>query len=457
MSKTRYVGTLLIAVSVLSVGMASAQAGGSAIPRRLSLLKAEEMLRQRNLAVAAERFQVDASRAARLIAGYKPNPLITVSAEQFALLPPRISTTRQDRFLFLRTDQDAAALPSYSVSVEKLIERGGKREARMAEADSQLEAAEARMLDVMREELFELRTVFVRAMLARENQALAERMLHDYGRILTLTTVRVEAGDAPGAELYRVRAGELQFQQASLETRIQYDRAVRDVLNLLGARPEDLEAEALPVVASHRGAGDHGGVLLEIEGDFVEHPVVASLKELRRIAVANRPDVLVARHELAAASSGLRLARSLRSRDLAVSAGLQRVGSDSTFGVAFQVPLFVHHNYSGAISRAEAQRRSAETQLRRAELRAVTDVGKAYQEYLGASRVLEVYNLQNLDHVERMREVAVFTHREGAASMFELLDSQRVYNQAIQGYNEARANYQISLHRLEHAVGVSLR
>jgi outer membrane protein TolC len=41
--------------------------------------------------------------------------------------------------------------------------------------------------------------------------------------------------------------------------------------------------------------------------------------------------------------------------------------------------------------------------------------------------------------------------------MFELLDSQRVYNQAIQGYNEARANYQISLHRLEHAVGVSLR
>src|SRR5437764_11709691 len=43
------------------------------IPAKLSLAEAEELLVRRNLAVVAARYQIEASRAARLIASYKPN------------------------------------------------------------------------------------------------------------------------------------------------------------------------------------------------------------------------------------------------------------------------------------------------------------------------------------------------------------------------------------------------
>jgi len=42
-------------------------------------------------------------------------------------------------------------------------------------------------------------------------------------------------------------------------------------------------------------------------------------------------------------------------------------------------------------------------------------------------------------------------------SLFELLDAQRTYNQALTAYNQARSDYQMSLWQLEQAVGRPLR
>ena len=67
---------------------AFAQDTQATIPARLTLAQAEDLLLQRNLTVAAARYQVEASRAARLIAGYKPNPVLTVGAEQLTFYGP---------------------------------------------------------------------------------------------------------------------------------------------------------------------------------------------------------------------------------------------------------------------------------------------------------------------------------------------------------------------------------
>src|SRR5262244_2148837 len=61
------------------------QLRGAGIPRKLTLAQAEQLLLQRNLAVLAARYQVDALRAARLIASFKPNPVLLLGAEQFNL------------------------------------------------------------------------------------------------------------------------------------------------------------------------------------------------------------------------------------------------------------------------------------------------------------------------------------------------------------------------------------
>ena len=55
------------------------------VPRQLTVEAAEQLLVQYNLAVIAARFGVDNARAQRLIAAVRPNPTLTLGAEQFDL------------------------------------------------------------------------------------------------------------------------------------------------------------------------------------------------------------------------------------------------------------------------------------------------------------------------------------------------------------------------------------
>jgi cobalt-zinc-cadmium efflux system outer membrane protein len=175
------------------------------------------------------------------------------------------------------------------------------------------------------------------------------------------------------------------------------------------------------------------------------------------MAINERPDVQAARYTLKAADSALRLAKAQRTRDVIFSYEYQRAGSDSAAGVIAQVPLFTYNNQRAGITQAEADVKAAEALVKQAELQATTDVEKAYQSLLTARRTLDLYNSQNLSQVEKLRQIATYSYREGASSLIELLDAQRYYNQTLTAYNQARADYQSSLWQLEQATGHSLR
>jgi cobalt-zinc-cadmium efflux system outer membrane protein len=293
---------------------------------------------------------------------------------------------------------------------------------------------------------------------------LAEETEQQYTQTLTLTQAKADQGDIARVEIYRAGAGRLQYQQATLQAKTSYDAAVRDVLNLLGAREQDvsssieqttsldpLPAGALQFPQSLRSAP------LELVADFDNRPIVQDLSALRSIALSERPDVISARHVLASAESNMQLALAQRTRDVDVGYEYQRVGSDETLGVVVQVPLFVHNNQRTLFTQAEAQKRVAEAQLRQTELQATTEVDKAYQSYLSVRRILDLYSSENLQQLERLRTIANVSFKEGASSLFELLDAQRAYNAAMTSYNQARADYDMTLWELEQATGRSLR
>ncbi|MBO0798938.1 MAG: TolC family protein, partial [Blastocatellia bacterium] len=367
--------------------------GGEAqapLPRRLTLAQAEELLIQRNLAVLAARYKIDSNRAARLIAGYKPNPTITIGAEQFPIYSPIKGSFPR----FFSTNSDAGAQPTFTFSVDKVWERGGKRELRIEQSEADLNGSEAQLLDAIRNQIFQLRQAFAAATLARENLRLAETTWHDYQQTEKLTEAKVELGDQAGLELYRVRAGRLQFQQTVLQARSDYEQATRDVLNLLGAQKEDLAlTESSPPGTGGNGAAaqpsrqpgdaltaslDEGNTVntaqnggqdqmpeslrtaaFELIWNFDDRPIPQSAGELRNMALAERPDVQAARYALKSAESALRLAKAQRSRDLTVSYEYQRVGSDSAVGVAVQIPIFAYNNQRAGITRAEADVKAA--------------------------------------------------------------------------------------------------
>src|SRR5437016_9003549 len=145
-----------IALLLFAPIAARSQGSGGPIPKQLTLAQAENLLVRRNYAVIAARYQVEASRAARLIAGYKPNPMITVGMEQVPVYSPIQGSFPR----FFKTNPDAGANPVYTLRYDQLWERGDKRELRTAIADTDLKASEALMLTAVRTQMFQLRTAF---------------------------------------------------------------------------------------------------------------------------------------------------------------------------------------------------------------------------------------------------------------------------------------------------------
>src|SRR5882672_10152873 len=220
-SKAKFVRRFILPVAMILPLAAAAQTPapiqprGVSIPRKLTLAQAEQLLLQRNLAVLAARYQVDALRAARLIASFKPNPALTLGAEQLNL---------SGRFFrnLARTDTQTAAETTYTVRYDQLIERGGKREVRTELTSCQLKAGEAQMLDAARTQLYQLRQAFTSAALARDNLLLAEATKQEYDQTIKVTEARVENGDLARVELFRAQVAALPYQQAVQQARTSY-------------------------------------------------------------------------------------------------------------------------------------------------------------------------------------------------------------------------------------------
>jgi len=443
----------IVFASMTGLPMAQTPGVTGFIPSALTLAEAERLLVARNVAIAATSYQLSAAQAARLVAGYKPNPTVQIGAEQFPVASDQTSVPR-----FFTTDSNAGAQPTYTVQVSKIFERGQKREFRIAQADAAVDAAEFLIRDTIRQQLFQLRQAFGAAMLARENLRLAQQIDSRYQRSEELTLVKTQAGDLPALELYRVRAGRLAYRQAVIDATTSYQQATRDILNVLNASPDDVSSGGVTRTIAQAGAtlAPALDVPLSVIGDFLDRPLTKTLEQLTTESVGMRPDVQLARRNLLAAERAVDLARAQRSRDVVASVEYQRVGNDHAVGVITQVPLFVYNNQLAGITQAEAQRNAAEALLRQSERQAVTDVAKAYAAYVAARQSVTLYNSDTLVQVQRVQDITAFSFQEGSASLFELLEIQRNTQQTFVAYNQARANYQLSAWQLEQAVGIPL-
>lgn len=453
---------------------------------RLTLADAEELLVQRSAAVAAQRYQLQVSQQLRLIAGYKPNPVLYFAAEQFVLWSPVPGTAPR----FFHGNSNASGEPTYTFQYQKVFERGGKRELRVEQADAQVQAARYQILDAFRTQLLSLRQAYANSLLARDNLALAQSIDQQYARTEELTQLRVNQGDLAAVDLYRIQSGRLQYQQAVLDAQTGYQQSVRDLLNVLSARPEDVRpgapnspvppinpaqvrqpgqpvapgAAANPLTPVGTGGGTvkaAGPVIsfspLTVEGSFLEPEDLPDIAALRQKALDQRPDVQAARSNVAAAEAAVKLAEAQRHRDVAVAFEYQTVGQDQTLGITTQVPLFQYNNQFAGIAQAQAQLRNAQALQRQVEFQAVTDVEKAYLAYQSARRSIALYNQGNLQQVEKLRSITEYSYRSGASTLLDYLDAQRTAAAASVAYNQARSSYQLSFYQLQSAVGGSLR
>ena len=193
-----------------------------------------------------------------------------------------------------------------------------------------------------------------------------------------------------------------------------------------------------------------------IDGNLEIIPELLWIDDLRRMALANRPDIKAAQLNVEAANAGLKLAEAQRVRDVTVGGQYSRTGSDNTVGAVVGLPLKIGPRANAAIAQATSTKLQAEAQLRLVRTQALTDVEKAFTTYQVSRDRLRLFTGDALATANDVRRIEEIAYRDGAKGLLDYLDAQRTYNQTLVDYNQARFDFLMSLYQLEFATGSAI-
>jgi len=328
-------------------------------------------------------------------------------------------------------------LPRDSATLSLPIERGGKRQRRIALAEAQARKGEAEIARLTAETRNQVRRAYFALAAAQrraDETAELQRLAESAG---DSARARFEVGDVPRLDVLQA---ELSAVQAASET----DKArgllvgARADLNALLARPLD---NPLPV-STGLDAGS-------------APPLDAAV----RLALASSTELAVLDLGIAEQRAQVELARAETVRDVTADAGvLHDALPDFLWGwraaLTFTLPIFTHGREQVRLEEATLARLQAERAAAAARLRGEVAVAAAAAETQrqGLLRFRDEV-LPRAAEVERMAEDS---YRSGQTGLTALLQSlQSVHDLRLQAV-QAGTDYQTALADLERAIGAPL-
>lgn len=323
-----------------------------------------------------------------------------------------------------------------TLSLSRLFELGGKREARLAAADARaarlVTEQSLRQLDVVTE----IARAFIETLAQQARVASAEAALRLAQRQRKAVDERVQAGAAPPAE--RSRA----------------------VVAL--AETELLLEDARHVLATSRFAlaaamGLDRPDFTRIAGDLFAQPPATEFETLLA-QVESTPDFLLFAADLRLRQAELALARSRGSTDLQTTVGVRRYeqGDDAALVAGVAMPLFPASSARPAIDAAHAELSLVEQQRRAALLKARTRLFTHHQEMEHARHVVSTLDSEILPELERALAQTEDGWRRGRYSLLEWTDVQRRLLDARNRRIDAAAEFQLHRIEIERLTGAAL-
>lgn len=417
----------LLSLSVW-LGCALALAGVSSAQDKLTLDQAVSEALQKNAALLAERSNIAVAEARILTARLRPNPTLTFSPNHLDLLGTGFS-------------EDNNGGPSEAtLHADYTLERGGKREARVAVAQATRSVTELQFLNTVRGAVLGVQNAFVDVLLAKETLALARQNQEALARIVEVNTVRQRAGDIAEVELIRSRLAALQYGNSVRQAELGVRNALNRLQTLIG-RPRPLPS-------------------FDIEGDLRRDGAALDLEALQRAAAEQRPDVRAFTSDVARAAAELRsqMAQAKVDYTFGTEYTRQQVNAKSnSLGFSFSMPLAIYNRNQGEIARAREEERQARLRVQAVQTAVAGEVETSYQQYRTARELLENIEGNMIQGARDVREITEFSYSRGDATLLELLDAQRAFNETMQAYNEARAEYARSLYLLDSATGKEVK
>lgn len=403
--------------------------GAAAVtPLAAQTLTLEEAVKEalaHNQDLTAERLTVNVAETRGITARLRPNPVLTVAGQTLNILGAHF------------TPDTPLGPNQFNFHTEVPLERGGKRQERIALAAEEKTAVELGVRETARRLVAAVQASYVDVQQARLDLNLARENLKSLGGIVTINEARVKSGDLAVVELERSRVAALQYSAAVQQAELRWEQAKAQLSLLLGRKEP---SPALDVTTEMRR--DDGGL---------------SPEQLTQQAFARRPDYLGAKQEQARSRADLRLQLANGKVDYSIGAEFTRQSawgrSGNSAGIYFSIPLPFSNRNQGEIARAEREiaLNSARTQALETGIR--SEVDRAYRNYAVSRQLLMNIESDMIGKARQVRDITEYSYRRGEASLIEFLDAQRAFNDATQSYIEAQANYARSLYLLDAVSG----
>jgi len=370
----------------------------------LSLPEAWAAARERAPQMQAVRAQVEASEAAWAVARQRPNPSLSVEAENF-----RGSGAYR-----------GSALRETTATLEWPLELGGKRAARMALAGAgqALADSEARLTEA--EVLADTTTAFIDLIAAQQRADLADERAQWAGQLLHAATVRVDAGKAAPLEVQRAQLEQMQAQQEADSARRQVQQARQQLQQWTG-----LDAHTLSTP------------WFEHTDTAPDEPETTSPTLARRQA------------ELAAAEAGITQARRERIPDISLGFGLRRFeeSGDTATVLSLTIPLPLRNTGSAQVRQARAEYARAQAVHSAAQQEHQRAIFAARMEIEDARAAATATSARETLALEAAR-IARIGYREGKLSQLDVIEAERSLSQTRSAAVDARAAFHLARNRL---------
>ena len=375
-----------------------------------------ELALERNPAIATARSVIEQNEGGQIQAGAYPNPLITAQTADAAIRDPSNGIRILER----------------GFTVHQTVEWPGMRTARKGAAEAGLDGATVGLEVAKLNLIAEVKGLFYELLLAERTVDLLQQNLETVQDVARIVKARVRSGEGPQFESVKAEVEVLKAKQELTKAK----NAVR--VRLVGL--DTLTAGGL-------------GPRYKVQGDFRslrDHldPEQMAARDLSQHPILKRQGKLVEQAEITVSKE-----RQSRVPNVTMFGGYAReAGREAVFG-GLTVPTPIWYLQQGHIASALGSQRKEEAELLRARNDLARAINQHAREAETAQEQILVYEEGLLKQAQEALRIAQLSFRQGASSLLDVLDAQRVQRQITVDYNQARFELSMALTRFERALG----
>ena len=376
---------------------------------------------ERNPMIAGANALIDQSTGQRTAAGAYPNPTLRGDAGKGYLRDAGALTTEIPR-----------SATEYMAGFSQPLEWPAKRAARQSAAEAGLAGASVGLVETRLNLTSDVKVAFYDLLLAQRDLELAKNNLTIVEDVRRVVGARVRLGEAPQFDLIKAEVEVLKANQAVTrgENTVRVNRVILDTLT----------AGAL-------------GPSYAVSGDFLVFPAGLDLEQLTSRSMQQHPSIQRLARSIDQADRTIEFERQNRVPNVSLNTSYTREYGREGFDVGLSVPTPLWYQRQGEIAGSLGAKRREEAELLRTRNELLRQINQYYQDAQTTAKLIEVLEKGLLRQAEEALRIAKFSFQQGAASLLEVLDAQRVQRQILFDYAQARFELSVALSRLERAVG----